>query len=311
MAGRWDRYPLDDTPAKGGNAFKTWSGTPQLPDKVDLRNEFAPVTDVGPDLRASAAFAMASVGEFILRRSPWRGTYQRLSPLYTYYFGRSVGQLQDSPDAGISILDALSGLTAYGGCPEALWPYDPTKYRTRPPQSCRDAAIELAIINIVDPWTTAEGVMRCLADGNPVVFRYVGPQDQLRQAGATGRMPQPTAVIDVNLDAPGHAMVVVGYDLRERTLIVRNCWGADWGAGGHVMMPLDLYNMTSPNAVAMGVIVVEDRAAASSAAPHASPPPSSGLDAGEIRKSIRTELQSDVDDAIKSIRDRFKKPGQP
>jgi hypothetical protein len=161
--------------------------------------------------------------------------------------------------------------------------------------------------------------MRCLADGHPVLFRYVGPTRLLHDASGTGRMALPPPTTPIQLDAPGHPMVVVGYDLPARALIVRNCWGDDWGTGGHVIMPLDLYNMASPNAVAMGPMAKETEEwqrrhgtrEAETIAPQSESTGSrpAALDATAIRRDIRKGLEADMDSALRSIRDRFK-PGR-
>ncbi len=320
MAGRWDRYPLDGAPSNGQSSFKTWSGAPALPGSVDLRGDFGPVADCGADVRAATSFAFVSVAEFILRRTPRRGAFRRLSPLYHYHWARSIAKTLDKPDSGLTFPQAGAALQAYGLCPEAMWPWDPKQYRTEPTRACRDASVEFITISVLDPWDTAEGVMRSVAEGNPVVFRYIGPADLLRDAAATGRMALPPPTTPVNFDGPGHPMVVVGYDLPARTLIIRNCWGADWGTGGHVIMPLDLYNMTSPNAIAMGPMPRETEewqrqhgrrdAEAISAQADASPSRPAAPDASAMRKDIRRELETDVDSALKAIKDRFKPPGQ-
>ena len=35
----------------------------------------------------------------------------------------------------------------------------------------------------------------------------------------------------------GHAIVAVGYDLRRKSVLIRNSWGVDWGLSGHAWLP--------------------------------------------------------------------------
>ncbi len=59
----------------------------------------------------------------------------------------------------------------------------------------------------------------------------------------TGRLNLPKRG-EKNLD--GHAVCAVGYDDREKRLLVRDSWGADWGMQGYFTMPYDYADNASP-----------------------------------------------------------------
>lgn len=83
-------------------------------------------------------------------------------------------------------------------------------------------------------------VRRCLQQGGPVVLgyqvneailRFHEDPEECRRCGFLlpdfRRDPKPLS---------GHAVLVVGYDDRLRTFLVRNSWGEAWGVDGHFLL---------------------------------------------------------------------------
>lgn len=81
---------------------------------------------------------------------------------------------------------------------------------------------------------------RELARGMPVVAAFeVYEGFYGKDVAKTGRMALPTPT---ERYASPHAMLIVGYDDADRTLLVRNSWGAAWGDGGYGRVPYAAYD---------------------------------------------------------------------
>jgi C1A family cysteine protease len=75
----------------------------------------------------------------------------------------------------------------------------------------------------------------CLAAGYPFVLGFTVYDSFMSDAVATtGTMPMPGPGETIQ---GGHAVVAVGYDDPTSRFIVRNSWGAAWGAKGYFTMP--------------------------------------------------------------------------
>jgi C1A family cysteine protease len=58
--------------------------------------------------------------------------------------------------------------------------------------------------------------------------------DSFENTGADGIVPTPNPAAEKILG--GHGVLVVGYDDANQWWIIRNQWGADWGANGYCFM---------------------------------------------------------------------------
>jgi hypothetical protein len=132
---------------------------------------------------------------------------------------------------------------AKGQTPESYWPYNDTLGAATEPEPA--AASEAA-------WYTAGAVEIPLAHdgieflievslalGFPLVL-VIELTDQFEQPTTTGDIAVPP------LNAPVgdyHAVLAIGAatsgDGATRRLLIRNSWGAGWGAGGYGWLPLD------------------------------------------------------------------------
>lgn len=202
---------------------------PTLPRSVDLRPHCTPVENQG---QINSCTANAAVGalEYLYRKRD--GVAPELSRMFVYFNSRRLnGTIQQ--DTGARISEAMGAVLAYGACRAELWPYAPELFAQQPPQpvyldAMGHEALQFARVPGVD------GAVRALAAGLPVVFGTFLPKRCYDEAAQTGRMP-PTTPAERNASAPpmGHAMLLVGYDLDAKELLVRNSWGAEWGEQGY------------------------------------------------------------------------------
>jgi C1A family cysteine protease len=202
-----------------------------LPHSVDLRPHCPPVYDQG-NLGSCTGNAIAGAFEFDAMKQGQ--TPVTPSRLFIYYNERvmegDVGQ-----DNGAQISDGIKSIATNGVCSEALWPYNPSRFTIKPDAAAyEDAAKHKALkyyslnINLTD-------VKQALAQGYPIVSGIMVFESFESEAVArTGHVPMPNS-----MDQPlgGHAVMIVGYDDENQTLIMRNSWGASWGMHGYFTLP--------------------------------------------------------------------------
>lgn len=202
-----------------------------LPTAVDLRDKQAPVYDQGK-LGSCTAFAMTKG----LREYKQRQNNERvvpLSALFSYYETRarlgSVGE-----DSGGTITDGMIALKEVGAAPESTWPYEIAKFTIKPPAEAYSQAKEFKLNNITQ-LAGLDDVKASLAAGNPVAFGFI-VYEKFMKIGADGKMPMP-GMFEKRLG--GHAVLAVGYDDSQKSLIVRNSWSPKWADNGYFYMPYD------------------------------------------------------------------------
>src|SRR5207237_6319396 len=104
-----------------------------LPPRVDLRRQCPPVYDQG-QLGSCTANAIGGAIEFDQMK---QGLPQIFVPsrLFIYYNER-VLEGSTSSDSGAMIRDGIKTVANQGACPEPMWPYIISKFRSRPTTPC-------------------------------------------------------------------------------------------------------------------------------------------------------------------------------
>jgi C1A family cysteine protease len=202
-----------------------------LPDMVDLRPDCPPVDDQG-DLDACTANAW--VAAFHVLDLANGNPMHNGSRLYLYYNQRALRGNQ-TQDCGAFIRDGAMALAKQGLCPESQWPYDLSKFATRPTVDCylegmsRPALIYSRVNQIEIDLCTA------LAQGHSIVFGFTVYQSfETATVLRTGMVPLPEGH---EKTLGGHAALVVGYNQGKKLFTVRNSWGPDWGDRGYCYFP--------------------------------------------------------------------------
>jgi len=216
-------------------------GDTSLPSQVDLRPHCTAVEDQG---RTNSCTANAVVGAMEYHLAKRDGRVTDLSRLFVYYNTRRLNGTI-ARDGGARISEAMAAALAYGACRAELWPYDISRMAMEPPpQAYFDGLGHEAMQYARVPG--AEGAVRALADGLPVVFGCFLPQRCYEEAAQTGRIPATRPDERKNPPNFGHAMLLVGYDLPAKEFIVRNSWGPGWGDGGYCRFSFEEAVMFSP-----------------------------------------------------------------
>jgi len=222
---------VPDVPDQRDHLYGVLRAVPrELPPAVDLRAHCSAVENQG-SLNSCTANALVGVIEFLELRQ--KLPFVDLSRLFIYYNERVLEHSTKS-DSGAMIRDGIKTLAKQGVCPEALWPYQVSKALLKPSSRCYLVANKHTI-NSYQRLLTLGEMRSCLAEGYPFVFGFtVYESFESAEVARTGvaQMPQPDERV-----LGGHAVVAVGYDDRERRLIVRNSWGGDWGMKGYFTMP--------------------------------------------------------------------------
>jgi C1A family cysteine protease len=199
---------------------------------VDLRAWSSPVEDQY-DLGSCTGSAITSAYELLTKlKQPEK--FVELSRLFVYYNIRLIEGTTDI-DSGAYIRDGIKALKKYGVCKEELWPYKTNEFATPPPQSCYEEARQRSITNY-RRLSGVNDILDALNNNQPVMFGmavYEGFMD------ISYRYPT-ISLPDYNESSlGGHAMLMVGYDLKRKVFLAQNSFGVDWGLYGYCWMPFD------------------------------------------------------------------------
>jgi len=156
-----------------------------------------------------------------------------------------------------------------------------------------------------------------LSQGLPIVFGISVPRPYYDVAGQTGLMPGPKGR---NIERPriGHAMLVVGYDNDDRTLLIRNSWGENWGDGGYFRMPYDIMDAYGRDDGYWTIGAIEQmtgfsllgvnfgEAMAATGVSNDAPSLSGADKIEDMRAGLRQELEGKLSDRKQRLRDRLR-----
>ncbi len=202
-----------------------------LPPSADLRNLCLPIRDQGSE-GACSGFSASAFREVSHAAATGSLLTDYLAPAYLY--GRT--RIYDGTfpaDSGASITDEFYVLQNYGVCPEAMLPYQANPNETPTPADDL-AAAPFRLAQPVQVTIDPQDLKSVLASKQAICIGFT-VYASFENTGADGVVPMPnTATEPIE---GGHGVLVVGYDDANKWWIVRNQWGADWGANGYCFMP--------------------------------------------------------------------------
>jgi len=201
---------------------------------VDLRKGCPPVYNQGR-LGSCTANAIGGAFEYdLLKQGLPDFTPSRL---FIYYNERSMeGTI--NWDAGAFIRDGVKSVNRQGTCHESLWPYDVSRFRTKPSRECYTQAQGAKLIKYARVSQKVEDLKAALVwEQVPIVFGFrVHRSFHGWRVRTTGRMPMPGPPSQDPVMG-GHAVTIVGFIDSEQVFIIRNSWGSYWGDRGYFYMP--------------------------------------------------------------------------
>lgn len=237
---------IRDTPDTRDAVYVPPRTRASLPDVIDLRSGFGPVTDQRRS-NACVGHAVGSAVEYLYRETG-------LSRLFPYFNARA---LQTPPathqDGGCAIRDALKGVAAAGICRESFyrdepghvadwraWGFWPQSVSGPNKAAYQDAASRrigsyssLSAARLPDDSYDLATMKACLAAGGPVVMAVVSWSHLLTKDNTLVLPPRELW----GKIGDSHAVCVVGYDDGRQAFHARNSYGARWGDKGHFWIP--------------------------------------------------------------------------
>lgn len=289
-----------------------FEGATGLAEKVDLRRWCSPVMNQLPN-NACNACSLSGALEYAMKHA--NQPEMQLSMLFIYYNGRKIGGIETKDD-GMVPAHAAAAIIAYGVCEERYWPHDPTHVNEKPPQNAYENARALGTMVQYGRVEGIEGVKASLNREIPVIVPFGIPKAYYENTGPTGKLP---ALGSYDEQKAGHSLLVVGYDDATKVWIVKNSFGAAWGDKGYGYVPYDLAdkfawttdmwvigNLNKPGVTQLvGASISE-----SVAHTQANGPAQTDAALAELRKSLRDELQNDLNDAKRFHRDQLRKDAE-
>ena len=234
-------------------------GQPKSAVDVDLRPLFPEPFDQGL-IQSCVANAVASLVQYVRERDNQKPAFVP-SRLFFYYYGRYLSQSRDPDkysvyyDEGMSYIDALTTIRAFGICPELLWTYDDTppdastrlfapsaKAATQPPD---DAYIQARKHVAIGSGTTIlKGNLQTLHSAlmakTPFLLGFDVSRSFFDEVGRPkSEVPLPSASERSDGALFGHGVLVVGYKTTEKQFICRNSWGPARQDKGYFYLPAD------------------------------------------------------------------------
>lgn len=236
MSTNWSQYSLNGCLFEDAPKPSPMLGTSSvdLPQRIDLRIHCPPVEN---QLTTNSCVANAVVGALEIHQKKAGLPLTDLSRLFVYFNARSLAGNQ-MRDVGSLIHHGMAAVLAYGACEERLWPFEMATVIAQPPANCYQNAMQYEAVQYA---RTPRGApaLTALAQGLPVVFGMCAPSIFYEAAAQTGAMPRPDQVPPQVQPPSGHAMVIVGYDLSDKTYLVRNSWGPQWADQGYCRIPFE------------------------------------------------------------------------
>lgn len=219
-----------------------------IPSSVDLSAQCSPIVDQG-DIGSCSGNALAGAIEFLelaeltasLPPSPVTSpqeylpsSFDPVSRLFIYWNERAIEGTTNQDAGATTIRDGCDSLLQKGVCRESQWPYSDSLLLVCPHSEAYGEAWHHKL-EAYYQLETLNDMRNCLAAGFPFTMGIPVYESFMTQEVAdTGLIPMPGFN---EAQVGGHAILAVGYDDTDQTLLIRNSWGTAWGMNGYAKIP--------------------------------------------------------------------------
>lgn len=238
------RYRL--LPAKQEQLLEeTYSPKETTKTSVDLTSGFRPIQNQGQQ-GSCVAFSLTSVFEYVVKLNT--NQMMDLSEAFLYYNSRKLDAGEDfdpNLDDGTTFTSALRALSEYGLAEESYCKYDPSLWSVEPTKEAYDDASVRKLIKALNVERSVSAMKSALSEGYPVLASFTLCRSFNPSANGLISMPgqDELAALADGSDQETlhnrHGMVIVGYDDKLQSFLVRNSWGVEWGNGGYCYVPYE------------------------------------------------------------------------
>lgn len=199
-------------------------------------------------LNSCTANAVSNLLLYMLKRRAYKTgkEYEKIaqpSRLFIYYNSRvRVMKKNQNDDSGANLRAVCKALSKYHFCPEENWPYDDRKsggrFNVQPDNQAYHCSQKVKLTYVKIP-KVEYYVLAALEEGRPIlagINLYKRPTEWM---DLFGYLPPPLRYELQNENCDGHAVLICGYDLKNRVFLAQNSWGEKWGNNGFFELHFD------------------------------------------------------------------------
>lgn len=181
------------------------------------------------------AFAATKAIEFLYKK--------KLSEQHLYYLAFKSKPQSGQTEEGLSVQGVLDVLKNQGICEEKYWPYNPEKIDENlpqaPPPDDATAAVKYKISSyksIKFSASTLSEIISSLIESQQLPLLATVPVQP-----EAGWINGPIIIQHpgVKLEPASHAIVLTGYDSKNKLIEFQNSWGSGWGLAGFGIMTFE------------------------------------------------------------------------
>lgn len=222
---------------------KTYTPTETTKTSVDLTKDFRPIQNQGQQ-GSCVAFSLTSVFEYAVKLNT--NETKDLSEAFLYYNSRKIDQgdeFDPALDQGTTFTSALKSLFEYGLAEERYCVYDQNICHKEPSKEAYDDASVRKLITALNVDRNVSAIKSAVAEGYPVLASFTLCPSFNPSSNGLISMPTAEEIEALNNGTAEltlhnrHGMVIVGFDDKLQSFLVRNSWGVEWGDKGYCYIP--------------------------------------------------------------------------
>jgi hypothetical protein len=138
-------------------------------------------------------------------------------------------------NAPVQIRNGIKSAVKTGVCSYNIWPYDPNKFKEKPPDIAYRIAKSCTAISYYKINKNLDDLRACINERFPFIFGFFMPSSFAQgECAKTGIMTLPP---EDEERKGGHAVAAFGYDDKKECFYIRNSWSSYWGDKGYFYMP--------------------------------------------------------------------------